>query len=90
MKVRVVECAVAFSGWSGGWERRRYPVSPRLPVISGRQAVCAFERLGYEVVRQRGSHLRLRHREDPQRQPLTIPDHDTLKPLDNASAWKEA
>jgi len=55
-------------------------VSPRLPVISGRQAVRAFERLGYEMVRQRGSHLRLRHRQDPQRQPLTIPDHDTLKP----------
>ena len=55
-------------------------MSPQLPVISGRQAVRAFERLGYEVVRQRGSHLRLRHRQDPQRQPLTVPDHDTLKP----------
>jgi len=55
-------------------------VNPRLPVISGRQAVRAFERLGYEVVRQKGSHLRLRHPHDPQRQPLTIPDHQTLKP----------
>ena len=55
-------------------------MSPQLPVISGRQAIRAFERLGYEVVRQRGSHLRMRHPEDPQRQPLTIPDHDTLKP----------
>ena len=55
-------------------------MSPQLPVISGRQAVRAFERIGYEVIRQRGSHLRLRHPQDPQRQPLTVPDHDTLKP----------
>ena len=55
-------------------------MSPQLPVISGREAVRAFQRLGYEVVRQRGSHIRLRHRQDPQRQPLTVPDHDTLKP----------
>jgi predicted RNA binding protein YcfA (HicA-like mRNA interferase family) len=54
-------------------------VSPRLPVISGREAVRAFERVGYEVVRQRGSHIRLRHPSDPSRQPLTIPDHATLK-----------
>ena len=55
-------------------------MSPRLPVVSGRQAVRAFERLGYEVVRQKGSHLRLRHAQDPRSQPLTIPDHQTLKP----------
>jgi len=55
-------------------------VSPSLPVVSGRQAVRAFTRLGYEVVRQRGSHLRLRHQNDPTRPPLTVPDHRELKP----------
>lgn len=50
-----------------------------LPVISGRQAVAALERLGYEVVRQKGSHLRLRHPTDPSRQPVTVPDHKELK-----------
>jgi predicted RNA binding protein YcfA (HicA-like mRNA interferase family) len=55
-------------------------VSAKLPVISGRDAVRAFQRLGYEVVRQRGSHIRLRHPIDPTRQPLTVPDHRTLKP----------
>jgi predicted RNA binding protein YcfA (HicA-like mRNA interferase family) len=39
-----------------------------------------FERLGYTVVRQRGSHVRLRHATDPSRKPLTVPDHRTLKP----------
>ena len=29
----------------------------RLPVLSGRQVVRAFERLGWEVARQRGSHI---------------------------------
>jgi len=40
--------------------------------------MAAFESFGYEVVRQRGSHIRLR---DPsgRRQPLTIPDHRELK-----------
>ncbi|HEX8875310.1 MAG TPA: type II toxin-antitoxin system HicA family toxin [Phycisphaerales bacterium] len=50
-----------------------------LPVISGRQAVAALERLGYEVVHQKGSHLRLRHPTDPSRQPVTVPDHKELK-----------
>ena len=45
-----------------------------LPRISGREAVAAFRRLGYEVDRQRGSHIILRHSEPPHRR-LTVPDH---------------
>lgn len=33
---------------------------PRLPRISGQEAVQALERLGFEQVRQRGSHVVLR------------------------------
>ena len=55
-------------------------MSPKLPTISGQVAVRVFQRLGYEVVRQRGSHIRLRHPLDPSRKPLTVPDHRTLKP----------
>jgi predicted RNA binding protein YcfA (HicA-like mRNA interferase family) len=51
-----------------------------LPVVSGREAIRVFERLGYTVVRQRGRHDRLRHANDPSRKPLTIPDHRTLRP----------
>jgi predicted RNA binding protein YcfA (HicA-like mRNA interferase family) len=51
-----------------------------LPVVSRREAIRVFERLGYSVVRQRGSHIWLRHATDPSRKPLTIPDHRTLKP----------
>jgi predicted RNA binding protein YcfA (HicA-like mRNA interferase family) len=33
---------------------------PKLPVISGQQAVRALQRLGFEVARQRGSHIVMR------------------------------
>jgi predicted RNA binding protein YcfA (HicA-like mRNA interferase family) len=55
-------------------------VSSKLPVVSGQDAIRVFRRLGYEVVRQRGSHIRLRHPHDPERRPLTVPDHRMLKP----------
>jgi predicted RNA binding protein YcfA (HicA-like mRNA interferase family) len=55
-------------------------MTARLPVVSGREAIRVFEQLGYSVVRQHGSHIRLRHATDSSRKPLTIPDHRTLKP----------
>jgi predicted RNA binding protein YcfA (HicA-like mRNA interferase family) len=48
-----------------------------LPRISGREAVAVFRRLGYEVDRQRGSHIVLRQAQPPHRR-LTIPDHREL------------
>ena len=30
---------------------------PALPVLSGRKVVRAFEKLGWQVARQRGSHI---------------------------------
>ena len=54
-------------------------MSPRLPVISGKKAIKAFAKLGYLSVRQRGSHVRLRHPTDSARRPLTIPLHKELK-----------
>ena len=52
-------------------------MSPRLPVVSGQQLVKALGRAGWEVSRQRGSHVRLRH---PDRQIfLTVPLHRELK-----------
>jgi predicted RNA binding protein YcfA (HicA-like mRNA interferase family) len=51
---------------------------PGLPRVSGREAAHAFASVGYEIVRQRGSHLRLRHPTNA-RLPLTVPDHGELK-----------
>lgn len=50
-----------------------------LPVISGRRMVAVLQRIGYEVVRQKGSHIRLRHSTDAARLPVTVPDHKELK-----------
>lgn len=48
-----------------------------LPVVSGAQLIRALERLGWEAVRQRGSHVRLRH---PDRRTfLVVPLHKELK-----------
>jgi len=51
---------------------------PKLPVISGSRAIKCFEKMGYQVVRQRGSHVRMHHKSDSTKQPLTIPRHKTL------------
>ncbi|MFH1245659.1 MAG: type II toxin-antitoxin system HicA family toxin, partial [Candidatus Omnitrophota bacterium] len=29
---------------------------PKLPLISAKEAIKAFEKIGYQVIRQRGSH----------------------------------
>lgn len=50
---------------------------PRLPRLSGREAVAAFRQAGWELSRINGSHHILRHPEN--RQHLSVPGHDTLK-----------
>ncbi len=46
---------------------------PALPVLSGRKAVRVFEKLGWEVVRQRGSHIILV--KEGENVTLSVPDH---------------
>ncbi len=43
-----------------------------LPVISGREAVKAFEKIGFRFHRQRGSHIILYHTNGRH---LSVPDH---------------
>jgi len=43
----------------------------RLPVVSGKKTVKAFEQIGYRFDHQTGSHMILRHVEPPHRR-LTI------------------
>lgn len=49
----------------------------KLPVVSGRQAVAALRRIGYEIDHQTGSHIILRHVRPPHRR-LTVPNHKEL------------
>ncbi len=46
---------------------------PQLPVMSGREAVRAFKKHGWEVTRQRGSHIIMVKAD--QNVTLSIPDH---------------
>ncbi len=62
----------------------------RIPIKPPREIIRAFERAGYQVVRQKGSHIRLRHPFDPRRLPITIPDHAIVKPGLLAKAIKQA
>jgi predicted RNA binding protein YcfA (HicA-like mRNA interferase family) len=49
----------------------------RLPVLSGRELVQRLRGFGYEVERQSGSHIILRHTDPPHRR-LTVPNHKTI------------
>ena len=51
---------------------------PRVPKVSGRQAVAAFERSGFEVRRRRGSHIVMVKPGFPET--LSVPDHRQLRP----------
>lgn len=46
----------------------------KLPTLTGNQVIRALEKVGFEVIRQKGSHVRLRHTEHQQRV-ATIPTH---------------
>jgi predicted RNA binding protein YcfA (HicA-like mRNA interferase family) len=55
-------------------------MSPKLPVISGEELIHVLRKFGYEVVRQKGSHVRLRNESQPQRLPVTVPLHKEIAP----------
>jgi predicted RNA binding protein YcfA (HicA-like mRNA interferase family) len=46
--------------------------------VSGERLIRSLERLGYGVIRQQGSHVRLRHGGPPVHS-VTVPLHDPLK-----------
>jgi predicted RNA binding protein YcfA (HicA-like mRNA interferase family) len=51
-------------------------MAPSLPNISGDQAVRAFQRLGWEVARQRGSHIIMV--KAGERASLSVPKHNPV------------
>ncbi len=50
---------------------------PKLPVVSGKEVVKAFSKVGYEVDHQTGSHIILRNKNPPFRR-LTVPNHPEI------------
>jgi predicted RNA binding protein YcfA (HicA-like mRNA interferase family) len=53
-------------------------MSEKLPSVSGKVLISFLESLGYEVVRQRGSHVRLLKATPAGNHKLTIPDHNPV------------
>jgi predicted RNA binding protein YcfA (HicA-like mRNA interferase family) len=52
----------------------------RMPLLSGKEIVKRFLRLGYRFARQEGSHMRLIHNGDPDRYaPLSVPNHREVR-----------
>jgi len=59
---------------------------PSLPIISGNDTVRALQRLGFTVVRQRGSHIVLRKGS----QGCVVPNHREIKIGTLAGLLKQA
>ena len=51
---------------------------PRLPRVSGSDVIRLLQSLGYEVVRQRGSHIRLMKVTPVGEHAITVPAHKVL------------
>jgi predicted RNA binding protein YcfA (HicA-like mRNA interferase family) len=50
----------------------------KLPIISARECISALGKVGFYVVRQKGSHITMRCDNPPGR--VTVPNHRTIKP----------
>ncbi len=51
---------------------------PKLPIVSAKEAIKAFEKMDYQIIRQKGSHIRMHSKIDKSKQPLTIPNHKMI------------
>ena len=58
-----------------------------LPALSGRAVIAALERAGFEVIRTKGSHHFLRHRDDPGRQTVVPVHRKTLATYRSLSSF---
>ena len=62
----------------------------KVPSLNYPQVVAAFERAGWQVVRQRGSHIRMQKRSERGTQRVTIPAHKPVKRSTLAKILKDA
>lgn len=59
---------------------------PSLPRVSGRETIRALEKLGFVVIRQRGSHVILRRGSTG----CVVPDHKKIKTGTLSGVLKQA
>ena len=53
-------------------------MSHKLPAVSGKKLISLLQNLGYQIVRQRGSHIRLENITPVGTHKITVPMHDPL------------
>lgn len=51
---------------------------PKLKKLSGKEVISILNLFGFEVINQRGSHVKLRRTKDNFKQTLLIPDHKEI------------
>ncbi len=70
-------------------------MNDKLPVVSGKKLIKLLSELGYSVVRQRGSHIRLKKNTVAGTHSITIPNHDEIAKgtlsdtLNKVSIWNQ-
>ena len=47
-------------------------MTPKLPVLKATELIRALEKAGFQVIRQKGSHMRMKH---PNGRVVTVPVH---------------
>lgn len=52
----------------------------KIPIISSNQLISVLTTLGYAIIRQKGSHVRLKDTKDPSHLPVTVLLHNEIKP----------
>lgn len=45
---------------------------PKLPTVTANEVIKALEKIGFQVVRQKGSHVRMKHEDN---RVVTVPVH---------------
>ncbi len=51
---------------------------PKLKKLSGKEVISILNQFGFEVINQRGSHVKLRRTTDNFKQTLLIPNHKEI------------
>ncbi|MEO0052984.1 MAG: type II toxin-antitoxin system HicA family toxin [candidate division WOR-3 bacterium] len=70
-------------------------MAPKLPQISGEAIVALLRRLGYQILRQRGSHVQLSRMTPAGEHRITVPLHKTIAKgtlndiLSRVSRWND-
>lgn len=62
----------------------------KVPSLNYPDVISAFQRAGWLIVRQRGSHIRMQRRSDEGVQKITVPAHKPIKRSTLAKMLKDA